>query len=304
MQPGEWTISGLPVLITDRSKVDDNVHIGDYVRGAVRAPGDGTLVVLELKLDRPDQARLSSFAVSATAYRRPWRRVDQVYADAFTQPHPDGCRAAAPLSDRLGAQRRARHAQHADAAALETETPAASETPTFTPQPTNTPMPTLTPLRTVTYGGIKDVVRAINGSRWTIGPWVVETNGDTQYVNSPGVGDMVDCRVAFMPDGSTVAVSIRALRSAPVTFDLTGIVNSMGTNWNVDGTIFTIGGDTSIDGGIQIGDYATVQAEKRSNGENHALRIIRLVRGDDGIQRADWVFRRWPLGHHGQVPEY
>jgi hypothetical protein len=133
----------------------------------------------------------------------------------------------------------------------------------------------------VTYGKIIDVVRAINGSRWTIGSHGVETNADTQFIDSPGLGDRVDASVALMPDGSVLAASIRALREPPgERFDTTGIVNMMSpTRWDVDGTIFNIGGDTAIDSGIQLRDYANVQAERRAGDDNHALRIVRLVEG-------------------------
>jgi hypothetical protein len=162
---------------------------------------------------------------------------------------------------------------------LKTATPTSTRRPTLTPRPSLTASPSLTPLRTVTHARIVDVVREMNGSRWTIGSWVVETNAETKFISSPGLGDRVDASLAMMPDGSTLALTIQALRDPPrEKFDTTGVVNGIGpTSWDVDGTVFTIGGDTQIDSGIQLYDYANVQAERRANGENHALHIIRLV---------------------------
>ena len=278
MRAGEWTISGLPVEITSESEVDGAAQVGDHVRGEVRAPGDGRLVALKLSVDVP--------RLAASARPIPATRAVSTPAPPFT-PTPSPSPIPPTLAPPLAAPKASPSPDEDELLRKSTATPAktarptATRTLTLTPRPTHTPTPSLTPARTVTYGKIIDVVRDITGSRWTIGSFGVETNADTQLIDSPGLGDRVDASVAVIPDRSTLALTIRALREPAVTkLDTTGVVNSMGpTLWDVDGTVFTISGDTHIDSGINLYDYANVQAERHGNGESHALRIIRLVEG-------------------------
>jgi len=110
-----------------------------------------------------------------------------------------------------------------------------------------------------------DVVKAINGEWWTIGPNTVKVTGETQLENNPGVGDTVEVKAERRAGGEIVALRITALRVDPKAIQ--GVIESMnGDIWVVNGTPVIIDGRTEVRGTPEIGATVQVLAIPQPNG--------------------------------------
>jgi hypothetical protein len=178
----------------------------------------------------------------------------------------------------------------ATATATATATPTATVTPTRTLTPTVTLTPTAT--RVMKYQAI-EYIRRVDGSRYTIGEITVDTDGATQLVNDPSVGDKVEAYLVQRSDGSYLALEIRAIAKAdstPEPRDFTGKIESMqGEWWVVGGQRVRVPGDVSITGTPRVGFTAEVKAEVR-RGEAVAKSIKVLARPDRDL---DDTLRAW-----------
>jgi hypothetical protein len=183
--------------------------------------------------------------------------------------------------------------------ATPTEAPAATRTPTRVP--TKTVTPTLRPTATWTptpgeprpypKKHIIDWVKRIEGSRWTIGEITTDTDAETEWIGDPGVGSLVEANLLVRPDGSYLALLIKELggpTTTPEPYEFTGVVQSIGSDrWTIGGTVVRLDQNTQIEPGIQVGDWAEVDAERRSGGETWGKSIRKVTLGR--YQFSGWV---------------
>ncbi len=120
-----------------------------------------------------------------------------------------------------------------------------------------------------------DVVKAINGEWWTIGPNTVKVTGETQLENDPGLGDTVEVKAERRAAGEVVALRITALRVDP--HPIQGIIESMnGDIWVINGTPVIVDGRTEIRGTPAIGATVQVLAIPQPDGTLVA-RIVQVI---------------------------
>jgi hypothetical protein len=282
--PGEWKVSGLRILITPETVIQGTPWLGASVTGTVRAPGDGTLVALLLTVQpMPPTAFASVPSVTPTTAptaspvpptRQPTRTPPPptpTKEPTATDPEP----TPSPTSLRESATPTARP----------TATQTRTRVPTTTPTPTTRPTATWTPWPTAPRSEVKKHiigwVKRIEHGRWTIGEITVDTDAETVFIGDPGVGSQVEAELLVRPDGSYLALMIKELggpEATPEPYDFTGVVESIGgSQWTIGGQVVNIDGDTQIDEGFQVGDWAKVGGERRSGGEIWAKTIHKLA---------------------------
>jgi len=283
-----WTVSGLNVTLDPSVQILGNPALGARVRGVMRAPGDGRLIVFYVEVEAPTTGLVSA-AAAANPTATPTRRAptatpsftptatataDALAADsALNRPvqhwrEPDDWTPAAPTATPTAIPVR-----------TATRTPRPTRLPTLTPAPTSTLHPDLPPARPQITLRIEGWVERIEGSRWIIDGTPVNTNGATQIIGNPGVGWEVSALVVQETDGSYTALQIAALappEATPAPVEFTDILESMdGEWWTIGGTRVKIRGDTAIVGDPQVGDLVKMTG-KRHQSEIWAERIERI----------------------------
>ena len=115
------------------------------------------------------------------------------------------------------------------------------------------------------------------GSEWTIAGQTFSTHALTLIIGNPQVGDLVYVEGHLLEDGSRVADRIILLRRAVANqFSLTGEVSAIGSEWTVAGQTIVTTSETSIDGGVLVGDTVRVEGIILPDGTLQAQTIIRL----------------------------
>ena len=115
------------------------------------------------------------------------------------------------------------------------------------------------------------------GSEWTIAGQTFSTHALTLIIGNPQVGDLVYVEGHLLEDGSRVADRIILLRRAVANqFSLTGEVSAIGSEWTVAGQTIVTTPETSIDGGVLVGDTVRVEGIILPDGTLQAQTIIRL----------------------------
>jgi len=273
----EWRISGLAVLIEAQTEIVGAPAVGARVRGRVAAPGDGTLIALQLTVEPPVAGLVSTATPQPTATPSPWVPT----ATPSATPHlvetvaPAAAAVEEPTDTPLPPTATDTATPTATATPSPTATATATPTPTRTPTPTNTltPSPTPTAPRPVKAAFYNQPVVRIEGSRWTIGAWTMDTDAETRFVGDPGVGDLVSGWAWVRPDGSYLALEIRKVTPPPEPVEFTGRIEKMeGGRWTIQGIVVIIRGDTIIEGDPHVGDWVEFDGERRG-GEIWALRI-------------------------------
>jgi Domain of unknown function (DUF5666)/Domain of unknown function (DUF5667) len=279
--PDSWTVSGLRILIRPETVIQGIPQVGANVSGTVRAPGDGTLIAVLLTVEplpaaamAPDPIPTPTSTPTSTPIpptRVPTRTPTDTIVPTPTKVDPtltptEPPDTATPIATR---------------AATRTRTPVLSRTPTATREPTATWTPWPTAPRVDPKRRIIDWVRRIEGSRWTIGDITVDTDANTEFIGNPGVGSLVEAELLIRPDGSYLALLIKELgrpTTTPEPYEFTGVVKTIAVDqWTVGDTQVGIDKDTTIDVGIQVGDFVKVDAERRSGGEIWAKFIRKLT---------------------------
>jgi hypothetical protein len=281
IKPDEWTVSGLHILIPQDADVEGIPLVGAGVSGTVQAPGDGTLVALFLSVEPVPAAAMVPDPTAAPTSLPP-----------STPPRPTAVRTATPTATREPTPTEVEPTPsptELSDTATPTEAPAATRTPTRVP--TKTATPTLRPTATWTptpgearpypKKHIIDWVKRIEGSRWTIGEITTDTDGETEWIGDPGVGSLVEANLLVRPNGSYLALLIKELggpTTTPEPYEFTGVVQSIGGDrWTIGGTVVRLDEKTQIEPGIQVGDWAEVDAERRSGGETWGKSITKAV---------------------------
>ncbi|MCX6031503.1 MAG: DUF5666 domain-containing protein [Chloroflexi bacterium] len=278
-----WQISGLSVDITAQTVIQGQPVIGSLVQGMLRVLSDGTLVALHIE-PAPGVAQPPSPTATPTAVPTPTPTPTPQPMWKPSPKPPTFAPAVKPLEPSP------EPTQTATATATTTATVTETPTPTVTETPTRTPTPSLTPTPSITITARPEVkkqcsgwVVSIDGGRWTIGDdcgITVDTDGNTKYVDNPGVGDRVSIEFLVRSDGLPLALSIHRTggpAATPEPLDFTGRVKSInGGVWAIGSFVVTVPGDTPIIGNPQVGDMVEVHAERRAGGEIRALSITKV----------------------------
>ncbi len=272
IEGNQWRVSGLTLLITPETIIEGYPAVGARVHGTVRAPGDRTLVALHVEVAQaapsvpsptlPPPSPTPSPAPTATATPQPAvpssRMVSGWPVHTATMP-----------------------TEPPTATATVTPTATATATATATPTATITPTPSPTWARPEVKKRLLGWVTRIEGSRWTIGDVTVETNGDTRFYGNPGVGSYVDAILLVQPDGSYLALEIRARgtqEATPEPIEFTGQIKAInGELWTIGSLVVRVTGQTQIEGEPEVGSWVQCKAERRAGGEIWALRIKVLI---------------------------
>ncbi len=180
---------------------------------------------------------------------------------------------------------------------IEPYTPAASSTPGASPTPGASSTPDASPTPgasstpeagsgTSTHAGHLELVgkvESISPDSWTISGLVFGIGTKTGVKGIIVVGDMVKVEAFINADGTITATEIHLYNgnssgAASGTLELTGTVGSIAPDqWTISGLNFTIDPKTKINGTINVGDMAQVEA-LFSNGAFTA-REIHLAEG-------------------------
>jgi hypothetical protein len=266
----EWQIAGLKIGIGPRTRISGEPELGAQVSGAVQAPGDGTLIALELNVQstrRPGAVPAATDTATPTATSQP------PTPTATTPP-------ATPTTEPRGV-----------IAATQTIAPTSTPIPTSSPTSTPTATRTRTPVPTVRPSPIPlrptpeslrkfGTVAQIDGYVWTIKEvdtvLRVVVNASTEWVNKSQLGDRVD--VTFViKDGINLATRIERTGgpdATPEPMDFAGLIQRLdGEWWTVRGISFRVSNETEIEGEPGIDRHAEVHAERRAGEEIWAKRI-------------------------------
>lgn len=273
----EWVVAGLPLRITADTTIVGEPAVGAHVSGMARAPGDGSLIALSLNVLPGSRGAARPAADTPTPTFTPTAAPP---ADTAT---PTGTPASTPTAAWAPTQR-------PTVAPAATSVPTPTPTRTALPSPTATmtrapkPTPTVGPsptLEKITTGYAEGTVASFDNNVWRIqnaeqDVWV-RVDANTQYVNSPRIGDWVRADFLELADKSLLATMITAIGKADATpepMEFGGLI------WQMDGDVWVInqipvhvGPNTTIEGDPALYAYAEVDAERRANGWIWARRI-------------------------------
>jgi len=119
-------------------------------------------------------------------------------------------------------------------------------------------------------------VEAIGGDSWTISGRAVRVDELTGIQTGIEVGDSVIVEGGLANDGTFWAsnISLAGEDASGLAFSFTGLVESMGdAAWSVSGISVTVGAETQIADGIEIGDIVNVTGQIAESGEWQAQSI-------------------------------
>ncbi len=274
MSDAEWQVAGLKIGITPQTRISGEPKVGAQVSGTVQAPGDGTLIALELNVQstqRQGAAPAATDTPTPTATSQPPTPTSTPTA---TQP------PATPTNE-LPAIILATETLAPTGTPLPTSTATSAPTATRTRTPTPAPGPSSTPLRPTPEIGRKlGTVAQIDGYLWTIKE--VDTilrvlvGANTEWVNNPKLGDRVEA-IFVIKDGVILATKIEKTAgpdAPPESMDFSGLIQKLdGEWWTVRGISFRVSSATEIEGDPGIDRFAEVHAERRAGEDIWAKRI-------------------------------
>jgi hypothetical protein len=119
-------------------------------------------------------------------------------------------------------------------------------------------------------------VEATGDSAWTISGRAVRVDQLTSIQTGIEVGDSVIVEGGLAADGTFWAsqISLAGDDASGLAFSFTGLVESMGdAAWSVSGISVTVGAETEIAEGIEIGDIVNVTGQVSESGEWQATSI-------------------------------
>ena len=285
--PQTWKISGLSVVIDAETRIEGEPHLGDGVTGEVRAPGDGRLVALSLRVE-PAQPAAEKAPVQVTVTSPATATVASLTSQPSATPTaaqtPTGRAPALAPSSNSGRPLILGPTITSTPTARVTPTPtrARTSTPTITPWavrvlPTYTATPWPTPPRAEVRQRFWGYVLSIAGNYWTIGDVVVKVDANTQLIGAPGVKDQVEVTMIVRPGLTRLATVIRVVTQAPTHVEFTGMVQSMGaTEWIVNGERVQVEDAEIVNGPVSKGDYVKVSGERSGTGPIYAQTITKL----------------------------
>lgn len=119
----------------------------------------------------------------------------------------------------------------------------------------------------------QDYVEAIDPPWWTIGGHRVRVTGDTQLIDSPGIGDLARVKALRQASGELWATSIEAIRIVEVQID--GIIEAVSADSiRVDGRTIAINSQTQFVGSPAVGLQAQVRALQMPDGSLIATIVV------------------------------
>lgn len=280
-----WVVSGVRIALDANSQVQGVAEVGGQVDAAIRAPGDGTLVLVSATVTPPSSDIQSLMVTPTPTAAEVEAEPTPTNSPVLTAtPSPTMTRTPGPLSlPGLTPDE-----------PIDPPTPAPTLTPTTTPTATRTPTPTLTgtptttptitptatatvPPRTEIKVSISGLLTAMNGNVWTINGREVEVNGNTRIVGTPAIGARVDCEALWRPNNRPLALSIVVTappEATPAPHEFSDYIKSIdGEWWTIGGSRVKVTGDTTLVNNPAVGDFAHVKALRHNNDELVATRI-------------------------------
>ena len=284
----QWVVSGLRVTLGASSQIEGKPSVGASVEGLMRAPGDGTLVLVYAKVQPApdDEAALavpaasvklvtaptstSTFTITPSPTSTPAPRV--LSLPGMTPPEPTDAPTLAATST-----------PSPTGTATRTPTPTRTLTPTATRTPTATamlPPPREQPIKSRVLGRLT----SMSGNIWTVGGTAFEVNSSTSITGSAVVGAMLECLVEQRSNALPLALSCVVTappEATPEPYEFQDVVEAIdGEWWTVGGQRVKVTSDTALVDNPVVGDLVSVKALRQSNGELWA-KSITPIRGTE-----------------------
>ena len=269
----EWQVAGLKIGITPQTRINGEPEVGAQVSGTVQAPGDGTLIALELNVQstrRQSAAPVATDTPTPTATSQPPTLTPTATQVPAT---PTNERPAIILPTRDDEHPQVRRFPPRRQHRLPRLPARARQVPPLGPSPT--------PLRLTPQSGRKlGSVTQIDGYVWTIKEvdtvLQVLVDASTEWVNNPKLGDRIEATFVIK-DGINLATRIERTGgpdATPEPMDFSGLIQKLdGEWWTVRGISFRVSNETEIEGEPGIDRFAEVHAERRAGEEIWAKRI-------------------------------
>ena len=280
----QWVVSGLRVMLDASSEVEGKPVVGASVVGIMRAPGNGTLLLIHAVVGPPpeEERALVMPAAPESATATPTST-----STPTATPSPTITNTPRPLS--LPGMTPSEPTDAPTATATPTPLPTSTATLTSTPTRTATPTVTLTPTATFTLpapreGPIKSRVigrlTSISGSIWVVGGTAIEVTSSTTITGSPVLNCMLECVVEQRSDAPPLALSCVVTappEATPEPYEFTDTIQGIdGEWWIIGGQRVKVTGDTALVDNPGIGDLVSVKALRQSNGELWATSITAI----------------------------
>lgn len=288
----QWVVSGLRVTLDAFSQVEGKPAVGASVDGVMRAPGDGTLLLVYAVVEptAEEERALVMPAAPPPSPAAPTSTRTPTLTPSPTITNTPGPRSLPGMTP----------SEPTDSpTATTTPTPLPASTATLTSTPTRTLAPTVTQTSTATStlpapreGPIKSRVigrlTSISGSLWTVGGTEIEVNSSTSISGSPVVHSMLDCEVEQRSGARPLALSCVVTappEATPEPYEFTETVQGIdGEWWSIGGQRVKVTDDTALVDNPGIGDLVNVKALRQSNGELWATSITRIPGPDEGTE--------------------
>ena len=267
MRDAEWQVAGLKIGITPQTRINGEAEVGAQVSGTVQAPGDGTLIALELNVQstgRQSAAPVATDTPPPTATAPPPTLTPTAMQPTVT---PTNERRAIMLPTETTAP---------TGTPIPTSTATTAPTATRTRTPSPTAGPTPTPLRSTPESSRKfGTVTQIDDYVWTIKE--VDTilrvlvGASTEWVNNPKLGDRVEATFISRNDIklATKIERVGGPDATPEPMDFSGLIQKLdGEWWTVRGISFRVSNQTEITGDPGLDRFAEVHAERRARRRN------------------------------------
>ena len=284
----QWVVSGLLLKLDAGSKIQGIVEVGSQVDALVRAPGDGSLVLLSATLTPAAGGRQPLLPTATAEQAAPASAVPTRTDTPIPTNTPTPRNTRGPLSLPGLTPVEPTDAPTPTVTFTATSTPTSTRTPT--PTRTTTPTPTMTPTPTATARPreevkikIEGLLTAKNGNVWRINGTDVEVTSGTSISGAAELGTRVSCTALVRPGNMPLALSIVVTappEATPAPVEFSDYIKSIdGGWWTIGGWRVKVTGDTRLVNDPKVGDFASVKARQQANGEIVAT-SIEAVRND------------------------
>jgi hypothetical protein len=104
-------------------------------------------------------------------------------------------------------------------------------------------------------------VEAIGSDTWTVAGQTIIVTDETDVDDAIGAGDLVRVEGVILPGGELQAERIVRIEDAPgQPFEFRGVVQAIADmTWTISGIAITVGGETEIAAGLEVGDLVHVR---------------------------------------------
>ena len=281
MEQGSWIIGNVPVLVDERTIMEEAPPLGARVRVEAQIERPGELVALRIRIlapptatpvpapatEQPPTAILPTATCTATAAPPPTQTPAAVSRPTRRPPvdTPEPPDTPVPLPSRTPSP-------------TKTVTPLPTKTATATPTPVP-PTPTPTPPRPMEVR-FEGIITSMEGDTWMVGGRSIRVTSETERVGEVTVGARVTV-IAEPSDGVLVAKRI-ILREPVVPREFSGLIEDIqGEVWTIGGSVWNIPSEVVSGDDPQVGCLARVAIEEWPDGSVVVTRVV--------VECRDWV---------------